>query len=486
MKTFFDFKYFKILQTFSEEELKAFELWLRSPWCNTNKNLIKLLEKVKRFHPTYANKKLTKKRLFKQILPKGKFSDRRMNNLLSEGYLAAERFIIFQNLTKDENLKKDLLAKEFQNRHLENWFFRDVNKEIARLEEKEIKDWEDHLGLFRLNRHISYHPNSNRKMQDRHSIEKMDKQLTLFFLFEKAAIITEMNFRNRVFKKENYEVISHIKKWQLISQDINHPSIQLYKIRFEYNEENMLKQYFTLREKFLNTFEELNKTEQKTHLFSLLNDVVHLSKKKYIDLSERLPLYKLGLKNDILFTKNKLSYITFYSIVSTSNIKKEYSYTIEFINNYSQYLKEEYKSDAVKWALAHTSYRKKEFQSALDILIDHEFKNNFFKLATRLLTTQIYFDLYLKDDSYSSYLFNYFDSFEKWLSREKVYAKTTQIPYIRFIQTCRRLAKAYNEIQFNFEKFNKISQIKGSTQAPKWLDQKINEILEIKKRGHSK
>ena len=158
-------KFFTLLKTFSEEEIKAFELWLRSPWCNTNKNIGKLVDKIKKYHPTYEDKKLTKEKLFKKILPDGKFSDRRMNNLLSEGYLAAERFIIFQNLTKDENLKKDLLTKEFQNRHLDDWFFRDVNKEITRLEDKEIKDWEDHLDLLRLNRRVYHHPNQNPRMQ---------------------------------------------------------------------------------------------------------------------------------------------------------------------------------------------------------------------------------------------------------------------------------------------------------------------------------
>ena len=101
-------KFVQTIKTFSIEELKSFEGWLHSPWCNSNKNLIKLLEKLKKHYPAFDHPKLTKEKLFKQVLPTGKFSDRRINNLLSEGYLAAERFMVFHNLSQNQNLQKDL------------------------------------------------------------------------------------------------------------------------------------------------------------------------------------------------------------------------------------------------------------------------------------------------------------------------------------------------------------------------------------------
>ena len=49
---------------------------------------------------------------------------------VSEGYQAAEKFLIFQKLSQDSKLQQDLLSQEFQSRHLEDWFFRDIQKEI--------------------------------------------------------------------------------------------------------------------------------------------------------------------------------------------------------------------------------------------------------------------------------------------------------------------------------------------------------------------
>jgi len=87
-------KLLQILQTFSEKEIKAFENWLKSPWTNSNKGLVTLLQKLKKYHPTYDHKLLTKKRLYKQIMPSKTYTADILNNLLSQGYLHAKKFLI--------------------------------------------------------------------------------------------------------------------------------------------------------------------------------------------------------------------------------------------------------------------------------------------------------------------------------------------------------------------------------------------------------
>lgn len=208
MPTLSSTKFLRLLRTFNEAELKAFDAWLRSPWCNSNKNLPRLLGKLKRHHPNFEQAKLDKEKLFRQVLPEGKFSDRRMNNLLSEAYLAAEQFIAFQRLAGNPGLQKTLLAEEFQGRYLDDWFFRDAYREIERLEAMEVKDWESQLGLlYRLYRLIYHHHSQEPRMQPGASpIAKMGAQADLLYLLEKAAIINEMIARNRLIQGENHEV----------------------------------------------------------------------------------------------------------------------------------------------------------------------------------------------------------------------------------------------------------------------------------------
>jgi hypothetical protein len=125
-------KFFQLLQTMEPAEVKAFDLWLQSRWCNTNKNLVRLLARVMQYYPAFTDPKLTKERLFRQVLPDGKFSERRMNNLLSEAYLAGERFLVFQRFAGNHELQQMLLAQEFQGRALDDWFFRHAHREIGK------------------------------------------------------------------------------------------------------------------------------------------------------------------------------------------------------------------------------------------------------------------------------------------------------------------------------------------------------------------
>lgn len=479
MVSAFASKYFEILKTFSEPELKSFDSWLNSSWCNSNKNLITLLDKVKKYYPDFDNDKLTKERLFKQVLPKGKYSDRRMNNLLSEGYQAAEKFIIFQKLSQDHKLQKDLLSQEFQSRHLEDWFFRDIQKEIKRLEEKEVKNWEDHLDLLRLSRRMYHHPNQNPRMQPGgETIVKMGEQLDLVYLLEKAAIINEKITRMRVLKGENHDVEADLENWLSACDGIENTALLFYSIRFAYTEATMLEQYLILREAFTQRYEELNLKDRKIHLISLINDTTLLIRKAKFKYGEILPLYKLGLKTKLLFDKEILTYNTYTTMISVANYIEDFDFTEKVIENYTSNLSIEYQMDALIWAKAHTAYYKKEYNLALDFLLENETKSGYFQLITRTLTTQVYFDLYLQDSSYQDFLINYFDSFEKWLYREKFRSEFAKKGFTRFVQKCKALEKLYSAIDLDLDKVENFLKEEKNLQGLAWLKEKTAEILE--------
>ena len=438
-----------------------------------------MLDKVKKYYPNFENERLTKEKLFKQVLPKGKYSDRRMNNLLSEGYQAAERFIIFQNLAEDEKLQKDLLSQEFQSRHLEDWFFRDIQKEISRLEEKTVKDWEDHLDLLRLHRRVYHHPTQSTRMQPGgETIVRMGEELDLIYLLEKAAIINEKITRKRVLKGEQHEIEADLENWRKASAGIENTALLFYDMRFSYTEETMLEKYLILRDAFLSKYEELNLKDKKIHLISLINDTTLLIRKAKLKYDEILPLYKIGLKTKLLFDKEILTYNTYTTMISVANYTGDFDFTEKVITDYTSNLSIEYQADALMWAKAHTSYYKKEYNLALDFLLENESKSSYFQLISRTLTTQVYFDLYLQDASYQDFLINYFDSFEKWLYREKFRSEFAKKGFIRFVQKCKALEKLYSAADLDINKIENLLKGEKNLQGLAWLKEKVDIVLE--------
>jgi hypothetical protein len=474
-------KLIRLLKSFEEGELKAFRLWLQSPWCNSNKNLIRLLDRLKPHHPHFSEAGLSKEKLFRQVLPTGKYSARRMNNLLSEAYLAAEQFLVFQRFAREESLHQELLAKEFQRRSLNDWFFKSAHREIERLEQIQVKAWEDQVELFRQYRRLYHHPSQKPRMEaGSRIIDRMGEQLDLLYLLEKASIINEMMARNRLLRNEHHAVDEELKRWEAASAGIHHPAIELYRLRFAYTKENQSAQYQALRTKLLDSMSQLDAKEQKLHLLSLLNDTMQLIKSGQLDITASLPLYQLGLQTGILLHEGKLSRNTYTAIVVASNTKGDFGFTQDFIERYAALLDETIREDGSCWASAHLAYWQGQLDICLDRLRQRDFRAPYFQLISRVLSVQAYFDLYLQDDSYQAYLFNFLDTFEKWLSREKIWSKANQAAFLRFVQKCRALAKCFGDADFNPQKVGALLEGEHNIQALNWLQQRQEMVLRLR------
>ena len=480
-------KFFQLLQTMEPAEVKAFDLWLQSRWCNTNKNLVRLLARVMQYYPAFTDPKLTKERLFRQVLPDGKFSERRMNNLLSEAYLAGERFLVFQRFAGNHELQQMLLAQEFQGRALDDWFFRHAHREIGRLEARTVKDWKYHLNLLRLHRRIYQHPSQGPRLQSgQATLVQMNTQVDLLYVLEKAAVINEMIARSRLFKGEQYDVPAELIKWRAAAEGIQHPALDLYRLRFAYTPAERLPQYAQLQTALLERFDSLNEREQKTQLLSLLNDAKQLIKSGQLDITATLPLYQLGLATGAIFNQGKLTANTYTTIVTASNTKGAFDFTTHFIDTYTPCLATTTQADCAHWARAHTAYWQKDPAGCLAILQGYDFQSPNFELIGRVLTTQAYFDLYLQDPSYEMYLFNFFDTFEKWLTREKLWSKSSHLAFLRFVQACRTLARHYAEVDPKPEKLNGLLEKGAHIQALNWLQQKRVDVLQLKAKRPSR
>lgn len=478
----FSSKFIQLIQTFDDEALKSFERWLKSPWCNTNKNLVKLYEVLRKYHPEYENpSRLSKEKLFKKVLPNGKYSVRRMNNLLSEGYLAAKKFLVHYRFAKEERFQNYIWFSELQDRYLEDWFFKETEQEIKRLNERSVKEWEDHLALFILHRNIYHHPTAGPRMrQGNLLIEEMDKQLNHTYLLEMGAIIVEKMSRSGIIRDEQHDLDGALGLWLKATENYTEPVFQLYRLRMNYKTENFLEQYHKLRTLLLQEFDYLNKKEQKLHLLYILNDTIRLIRKGVLDITDTLVFYKLGLKEGILMHKGRLTQNTYTTIVSASNTQKDFSYTRHFIENYTKTLDEKVQEDGYCWAQAHTAYWQNDLKGSIDYLITHEFNSYYFKLIGRMLTVQVYFELYLQDDSYYDFLFSYFNAYEKWLQRDKTYAKSSHQSFIRFVQLSRILARLYSELHFEADRVSRLLDEELNVQAMNWLKKQQIKVLELR------
>ncbi len=79
-------KLVSLLSTFSTTEIKQFRDFVRSPFFNTNENVIKLNEVLRKHHPDYNAKSFTEEKIFSEVFGPGKFDYFKIKNISSDLY----------------------------------------------------------------------------------------------------------------------------------------------------------------------------------------------------------------------------------------------------------------------------------------------------------------------------------------------------------------------------------------------------------------
>ncbi len=470
-----------MLKTFSAEELDSFEVWLKSPWFNTNRTLIPLISKSLKYHPDFDQPNLTKEKLFGKIQPKGKYSDRRMNNILSEGYLAAEQFLVYNNFAKDKILHQERLSIEFQSRSLDNWFYKSAIKALGSVNKNERPNLEEQFFLYQMNRRVYQHPiEATRYLGESNYVEEMKNHLDTIFLVEKAYLISDAIIRNRILRNNPIDNSKELENWKAMAEGNSHPSIELYRRRFSYTRKNMTHAFKECLEYFYEKCNHLNHKERKIHYHLFLNDFSFLAKSKRLDLKEMLPHYKFGLETGLLIHEGILTHVTFSGIIAVSNSVGDFEFSNLVINKYSSNLSESFRTDALGWAKIHTSYYQKKLLFCLDLFSKYEFKSAHFRVMGRILNMQIYFDLALIDKTYQSLLFNYFDSFEKWTARLSGQSKYKKLAIANLIRASRTLMKKFISPNFIKSEMNDILNKYESMQAANWVKARVEKIIALR------
>ena len=101
-------KLVEILKTFSKDEFKEFEKFIRSPYFNKGRNLVPFYKALKSFHPEFINQNFTTEFIFKKIHPDLKFESKKSENILR--VLSSEMLYLGKEFIKQEELKSQELT----------------------------------------------------------------------------------------------------------------------------------------------------------------------------------------------------------------------------------------------------------------------------------------------------------------------------------------------------------------------------------------
>ena len=473
-------KLYSLLQTLTTSELTQLGKFLKSPYHNNSKLIIRLFEIIKRHHPKYESRSLVREKLFAKLFPSKSYQLKKISDLLSDLNLHTEKFLMIEALEKKTIIKDALKNQVYEERLLGQHFLQHIKKSTNRLVGKNPKTPTDYYNLMELYSKQYYHLRTQRLDDNRAEIQLAMESLDRFFILMKLRLGMELYSRKSMIPEDteiwlSEDVIKEAKKYES-----ENPLFYLFPrnmklLQGHLNREELLQmiEFIGIRETNV-----LDSEIKLTAIFMInkLLQIYYSGEEEFIHIL--FATYKALLqKESILMDYGKMRHSTFNNIVVTGCITKEFKCVKKFMQEYTRRLLDEDKVVTINYCKSMINFHQEEYESALGILSGvHPIKKTV-ELRVSFLRIRILYELYLKDDSYSTTHDSIISSFLNLLNKASFFTEDRKDLYRRTIAWIKRLKPLKYKKVTKTQKEQMIDELNTSQLIAKnWIRNKIKEL----------
>lgn len=444
-------KFLDVMRTFSHNEFREFRNFVRSPFHNTNKKVIAIIEILNKYFPDLSNKKLGKENLFALLYPSKKYNDVVMRILISDLLKLSEEYLAITNFRKDQVTEKKFLLNELNERNLHSLFKRNLNSAEKDLSRETLIDVSYFSDLFELqSKKIDNIISKGNQPESANDVRIQGEYLITHFLINILNIAHELETQRDVLNvKFDFNIVSEFINYFNMTGFIKktgdnnfryQPIIEIYyymymSIIHTGVEENFLK----LKDLIYSNFN-IFKREEKFNLFIILESLCTFSissgKRDYF--THLFDIYNLMISKE-LYTHSESEYFQinlFRNMFYTALVLNEISWAENFVKRYLDKVSPQSRDDIGHLAYAYIHFSKKEFEKALVEI--NEVRYNFFvyKYDVRILTLKIYYEL-----NYFEQALSLLDTFSHFLAGNKKVSEELKQSFTGFLFFLRKLIK---------------------------------------------
>lgn len=475
------FKLIKLLKLLSKEEMFRLGKFLRSPFFNYTSSFISFYEILKKQYPDFEEKKWKPEKIWGKIFPAKPFHAQKFWRLCSDLSLLIEKYLIQLELENTDAQSEKLLIQAYSQRNAYSFFEKENQKRIAKLTALPFRDAEHYSEIAALNFNHFFHVQTPKHTLNDGVLEKLMSQIDAQFVLSKMRLASEFKNRERILKRQyNLHFLPDIlQKGQSGFMEDN-AVFQLYRVLFElYENPSEERHFFSLKNLLATEISNLRRLDQSLLLTQLINyGVQKINTGKDIYYVECLDLYKLGLDSDLVLENGQINEAVYGNIALLGCRAKEFTWTLEFIENYSTYLDLKNRADAQSLAKGILFFHQGDFEKAFDLLTNHSF-GHFYQPKARLQLIKSLYELFINDNSWFDFMNSQIDAFNAFLRRNVVLSENKIKAHLNYLKITKSLIKIVfsKKNPSNFQK-NLIQEIESLQPiiSQKWLLKKAKEL----------
>jgi hypothetical protein len=484
----FKSKFIEILKSFSPAELKEFKDFVRSPFHNKNKNVIKMYDLVRKYAPGFENKKLAKGAVYKKLFPGKTYNDAVIRILISDLIRLAEEYISYSRFQRDPLEESMLVIKEMRDRKLHSLFEKAYKEAESRLNLRNITSQNLLLDKMRLERERVEHNiyNDRQKLNSCHQ-QNFGEYLISYFLINLFELRHDLHVQKDLYNANfEFDMISTFFRsfdFDTYIRYLKDNSFKYYYIVNLYYQMHMAdmfpdedKYYYEFRKELESNLDKLSKSEKQSlylKLESLIIQKIERGNREYY--SDLLELYRILLKHGLYKEEGDpfMRVEMFRNIMFTGLFLKDFEWTEKFISEYVNELTTEHRDNMYYLSLANLYFAKKEFEKALENIIKVNYQLFVLKADVKVITLKIYFELKQIESAISAA-----DTFSKFVLNNRNISELFKDRYLSFLKFYRRLLGIYNEngplekIEFLRKQILQSAEVLSKS----WLLEKLSEF----------
>ena len=427
------------LKRLDKRDWREFRKFVRSPYFNQREDVIRLFDYLDKAINSLSLAALDKEKVFAEIYPEEIFNTNKLRHTTSVLLKILKKYIIQTELQNDVIQNQQYLYKGFRKKGLDTFYEKEIKVSRNLLEKEIYRDSHFYFRKYEIGMEEATFGIAQRRTEAK-DLQPITNDLTIAFIASMMRLSCEIQSHQTLITQTfDLKLLSKILKLIEEGDYDEIPLILLYYHCYnsfgDLNNNKIAKSeihFDKLKKLIQQHWELIPPIEIKTIYLHAINYCIkRLNAGERHFIREAFELFRSGLKNKTLIYNGILSTFSYKNITRLGMALMENEWVEDFLESYKKYLHPRERDNNWRYNLAFFNFQQQKYKSAMQLLLQVEFKDVLYNLDARRILLKSYYEL----GEYNA-LDSLLDSFLQYIHRQKDigYHRENNLNLVRFVK----------------------------------------------------
>lgn len=401
---------------------------------------------IKKMHPEYPVKKISKTHIQDKLFKNAKDAERSLFDTTFRLTKVLKEFLVKRELENNQSTQDLIFLSALKSRRLDTLFFQEIEDVEKKWKKNSIPGIEHLYEQYRLKAMYISHPKSSIWNKKPIVLTEIMQELDKYYLAKKLWLLM-CTYINQFFANEKNgqptflteEVLHYasLPEFQEVAQ------IKLFRYLATMLKTKNVDSYQEAKHTFFKQFLQYNKIEQNSLVQFFICCCEYIGGDKAS--KELFEINKFAIEQKIIFTNNYIKSSDFINTVNLGCKVNQLNWTTNFVSTYGNYLELQEQENTILFCNTILAITKKDFDTALDKLLQIKFENVFWVALTKCMRLQCYYKLKGYEESFISLT----NSINQFLKRKEMFTHPVKQKISLFVNCTQQMQKIKIRQQLN-------------------------------------